>query len=234
MAAIGALLAMPLAGAAAHRYGSRAASALAMVAATAWACPASRWRRAWSGSALALLVLGAASGALDVAMNAQGVAVERRYRRPIMSSLHGMFSLGGMAGPARPALIAAAGIGALAALPRRSARWSRSSGVAACGRCCAPPRGGRAGAGLRAAVAGDPVARRRGARGPARRGRRRRLERGLSPRQPRRRHRDRRGRVRRVLARDGGRPLQRRPPGRAARRRSVVRAGGALAAPASA
>ena len=39
----------------------------------------------WLG--LALLVVGAASGALDVSMNAQGVAVEKRYWRPIMSSL---------------------------------------------------------------------------------------------------------------------------------------------------
>jgi fucose permease len=58
------------------------------------------------GLGLALLAVGAASGALDVSMNAQGVAVERRYRRPIMSSLHGMFSLGGMSGAAATALIA--------------------------------------------------------------------------------------------------------------------------------
>jgi hypothetical protein len=44
-------------------------------------------------------------------MNAQGVAVEKALRRPIMSSLHGMFSLGGMAGAGATALVAAAGIG---------------------------------------------------------------------------------------------------------------------------
>jgi fucose permease len=41
-----------------------------------------------------LLVLGGASGLLDVALNTQAVVVERAYRRPIMSSLHGMWSVG--------------------------------------------------------------------------------------------------------------------------------------------
>ena len=54
--------------------------------------------------------MGAASGALDVSMNAQGVAVEKRYWRPIMSSLHGMFSLGAMAGAGTTGLVATAGL----------------------------------------------------------------------------------------------------------------------------
>jgi MFS family permease len=49
-----------------------------------------------SGPALfvSLLVLGVASGALDVAMNAQGIEVERRLDRPILSGLHGLWSVG--------------------------------------------------------------------------------------------------------------------------------------------
>jgi MFS family permease len=43
---------------------------------------------------LSLLVLGLASGALDVAMNAQGIEVERYLRRPILSGLHGLWSVG--------------------------------------------------------------------------------------------------------------------------------------------
>lgn len=46
----------------------------------------------------ALALFGAAGGTMDVAMNAQGAEVERRLGRPIMSSLHGMWSLGGLAG----------------------------------------------------------------------------------------------------------------------------------------
>ena len=45
-----------------------------------------------------LFVFGASNGAMDVAMNAHGVAVERQLRKPILSSLHGGWSLGGFAG----------------------------------------------------------------------------------------------------------------------------------------
>jgi MFS family permease len=45
-----------------------------------------------------LLLFGAANAALDVAMNAQAAIVENIYARPIMSSMHGLFSLGGFAG----------------------------------------------------------------------------------------------------------------------------------------
>lgn len=47
----------------------------------------------------ALLALyGAASGLLDVAMNADASELERAQGRPLMSGFHGMFSLGGMVG----------------------------------------------------------------------------------------------------------------------------------------
>jgi MFS family permease len=110
MAAVGALITMPLAGAAAHRVGSRRVTAVSVLC-FALGLPAV----ALAPGALAfggvLLLFGAAFGSLDVAMNAQGVAVEKALRRPIMSSLHGMFSLGGMAGAGATALVAAAGIG---------------------------------------------------------------------------------------------------------------------------
>ncbi|MEO1017202.1 MAG: MFS transporter [Pseudomonadota bacterium] len=47
---------------------------------------------------IGLFVLGASNGTMDVAMNAHGVAVENALQRPIMSSLHGMFSTGGFVG----------------------------------------------------------------------------------------------------------------------------------------
>ena len=55
----------------------------------------------------ALVVWGAALGTLDVAMNAQGSAIEQRRARPIMSSLHGLWSVGSMSGAACGALLAA-------------------------------------------------------------------------------------------------------------------------------
>lgn len=56
--------------------------------------------------AAAMLLIGAAAGASDVAMNAQGVVVERAYGRSIMSGLHGIWSVGSLVG---------AGVGVLAA-----------------------------------------------------------------------------------------------------------------------
>ena len=56
---------------------------------------------------LALLVLGVASGALDVAMNAQGIEVERHLGRPILSGLHGLWSIGLGLGAGMAALAAA-------------------------------------------------------------------------------------------------------------------------------
>jgi MFS family permease len=55
--------------------------------------------------AIGLLLFGAVNGALDVAMNAHGVVVERRLGRPVMSSFHGMFSLGGLLGAGLAALL---------------------------------------------------------------------------------------------------------------------------------
>lgn len=49
-------------------------------------------------SVVALFALGAVLGAMDVAMNANAVTVERRLARPVMSSTHGFWSLGGFAG----------------------------------------------------------------------------------------------------------------------------------------
>lgn len=47
---------------------------------------------------IAGFVMGMMIGTMDVAMNAHGIAVEKALRRPIMSMLHGGFSIGGMLG----------------------------------------------------------------------------------------------------------------------------------------
>jgi MFS family permease len=59
---------------------------------------------------LALFALGIASGALDVAMNAQGIEVERTLAKPILSGLHGLWSVGLGVGAGVAALAAAADI----------------------------------------------------------------------------------------------------------------------------
>jgi MFS family permease len=60
---------------------------------------------------LALVLVGAASGVLDIAMNAQGIAVERASGDTLFSSLHAAFSFGALAGAA--VAVAAGGVAAL-------------------------------------------------------------------------------------------------------------------------
>ncbi|GAA3356748.1 MFS transporter [Saccharopolyspora gregorii] len=57
-----------------------------------------------------LVVFGAAHGTIDVAMNSHAVRVEQRYRRPIMSTFHATFSLGGLLGAGSGALAAHLGV----------------------------------------------------------------------------------------------------------------------------
>ncbi len=60
---------------------------------------------------LALMLFGAAQGGLDVAMNSWAAEVERGMRRPVMSSFHAMFSLGGGLGAGTGFVAADTGIG---------------------------------------------------------------------------------------------------------------------------
>jgi MFS family permease len=65
---------------------------------------------------IALVPLGIASGLVDVAMNEQAVEVERAAGRPIMSSLHGFWSVGILASSGIASGLAAAGVGVRANL----------------------------------------------------------------------------------------------------------------------
>ena len=96
-AALGALVTMPLAGWVSTRVGSRLVTVVAGLVFCS-SLPLLVLAPSLPLLFLALVVFGAGNGAMDVAMNAQGVAVERRYGRPIMSSFHGLWSLGGFAG----------------------------------------------------------------------------------------------------------------------------------------
>ncbi len=113
--AVGAMASMPVAGALASRFGSRrVVGATALLLAVSLVPPALAPNLFFL--VLALVLLGAANGALDVSMNAQAVAVEGRYGRPIMSSFHAAFSFGGLAGAAGGGVIASLGVGTLAHL----------------------------------------------------------------------------------------------------------------------
>jgi MFS family permease len=107
--AIGAIVAMPTAGGRAARVGSRRVTRVSL----ALACLATGVvALAPSLPALCALTLlmGVSMGSLDVTMNAHGVAVERRYGRPILAGFHAGFSLGGLAGGALGAVAAAVGL----------------------------------------------------------------------------------------------------------------------------
>jgi MFS family permease len=100
---VGALVAFPLAGRGSVISG---ASALTIATGLAYCVVLPGPTFAWGLTTLALLlfVFGAANGAMDVSMNALAVEVETFVGKPIMSSFHGMWSIGGLAG---------AGVGAL-------------------------------------------------------------------------------------------------------------------------
>lgn len=63
--------------------------------------------------ALALWIFGSAGGATDVTMNAQATEVERLRGRPVISSFHALFSLGGLAGSGLVAASVALGVSPL-------------------------------------------------------------------------------------------------------------------------
>jgi MFS family permease len=106
---VGAIIAMPLAGALAARAGSRRATraAFALACTTIGLVAFAPSLAAFAALAFAL---GVGMGSLDVSMNVHGVTVERRYGRPILSSFHAAFSLGGLAGAGLGALVAGAGV----------------------------------------------------------------------------------------------------------------------------
>ncbi|WP_435971145.1 MFS transporter [Streptomyces sp. Qhu_M48] len=97
--ALGASLAMPLAGAISHRFGARTALRGLLVLWTLSLTLPSLAPNIW-GLCGALFVYGATAGMSDVAMNALGVETENRLGRSIMSSLHGMWSAGALIGSA--------------------------------------------------------------------------------------------------------------------------------------
>jgi predicted MFS family arabinose efflux permease len=110
--AIGAIIAMPLLGRLLPGRSSRSFCRVAVAALMA-AILLPALARSVPALAGALLLVGVANSTLDLAMNAQGVSVERHLHRPILSSLHAAFSFGGFAGAGLGALAAALGIAPL-------------------------------------------------------------------------------------------------------------------------
>ena len=106
----GALVAMPLTGGLVHHFGSRrlviVTTILFCLALPLLARPDSA-----VGLAASLFVFGAAAGGMDVSMNVQAAEFERKRAKPVMSSFHGLFSVGGMLGSAIGGAVAQRGLG---------------------------------------------------------------------------------------------------------------------------
>ncbi|MGI5424537.1 MFS transporter [Streptomyces sp. CA-179760] len=103
--ALGASVAMPLAGAVSHRFGARNALR-GLIALWTLALVLPSLAPNLLTLCLALFTYGATAGMADVAMNALGVEVENRLGLSIMSGLHGMWSAGALIGSAAGTLAA--------------------------------------------------------------------------------------------------------------------------------
>ena len=114
MIGLGALLSMRLTGYLIDRYGGMVLPVVMVLFALCGVLPA----LAGSGVSLsaALLLLGATSGATDVAINAAGSHAEAVTGRPVMNLAHGMFSVAVVVASLGTAGLRAAGVGALPVL----------------------------------------------------------------------------------------------------------------------
>ncbi|MGW5187804.1 MFS transporter [Kribbella sp. NPDC004138] len=114
MIGLGALLSMRLTGYLIDRYGGMVLPVVMVLFALCGVLPA------LAGSVVslsaALLLLGATSGATDVAINAAGSHAEAGTGRPVMNLAHGMFSVAVVVASLGTAGLRAAGVGALPVL----------------------------------------------------------------------------------------------------------------------
>ena len=104
--ALGGIAAMPLASRLVRLAGERAVLSATAVAACLMLPLAAICPDIWTLGG-ALLLFGAGMGLLDLVMNAQAAHLERETARPIMSGLHGMWSLGALCGAGLGSLLLA-------------------------------------------------------------------------------------------------------------------------------
>lgn len=108
--AAGAITGMQAVGRLVDRYGStRLMAPAAIVDGAVLVLPAYAGSLAALG--VSLFLFGAVHGTLNIAMNANAVQVQHAWQRPIMSSFHAVYSVGGFLGAAVGGLFAHAGAG---------------------------------------------------------------------------------------------------------------------------
>lgn len=107
---VGALLSGLVAGALIARWGSaRVATACGLGFAVV--VPAISLASSWAALAGTFVVFGLLDSVMDVSMNAHALRVQRGYGRSIVSAMHGLWSLGAVAGAGLGSLAAGAGLG---------------------------------------------------------------------------------------------------------------------------
>lgn len=109
---IGSMIAMPATGALVKRWGCRPLIAVALVLLMMLLPSLTMWNSIVT-MAVALFIFGSAAGCLGVAINLQAVVVEKHSLRALMSSFHGMCSLGGLTGAMLVTALLAVGLSPL-------------------------------------------------------------------------------------------------------------------------
>jgi MFS family permease len=90
---LGAVMAMPFTGWVIVKNGSRVITLIAVILYCAFV-PLIPFMPGIPTLLILYFIMGAVTGTLDVAMNAQAVMVENAYQKPIMTSFHALFSIG--------------------------------------------------------------------------------------------------------------------------------------------
>jgi predicted MFS family arabinose efflux permease len=108
--AVGAIVGMLLLGRLADRFGSTLVMVpTALLEGVLLVPPA--YVGSLAGLVTALFLFGLTHGTLNIAMNANAVHVQEAYGRPIMSSFHAVYSIGGFLGAAAGGFLARQGVG---------------------------------------------------------------------------------------------------------------------------
>lgn len=105
----GAILMMPVTGFLSHKFGTRIIIFVSGLLAAVLLPLLLLVDHVWAMAVL-LFLFGASVGAIDVAMNTHGVFVQNQLSKPVMSSLHGLFSVGGLLGSLGLGLLIEAGL----------------------------------------------------------------------------------------------------------------------------
>ncbi|WP_298141923.1 MFS transporter [uncultured Acinetobacter sp.] len=111
-AGIGSMLAMPLTGMLIQKMGGRLIIAVTLAVFIVVLPLLAMLPTTWA-LGISLFAFGAAAGSLGVAINLQAVMVEKQYAKNMMSSFHGMCSLGGLLGVMSMTVLLALGLSPL-------------------------------------------------------------------------------------------------------------------------